>query len=253
MREYHHPTNLPRLERLTTGIAGLDALLGGGLPARRTCLIAGTPGTGKTPLGNQMAFTHAASGGSVIVATLLSEAHDILLENLAGFQFFDRALIGDRLHYLSLLTPLLEGGLDAVTDILRREVRQRKATLLVIDGTAVVGNFASTPLDMRQFAQHLEAQFALLGCTTVLLTSYLDDELRLLAGHVNGVISLSNHLVRSRQVRSLEITKQRGINHVGGTHEFAISEHGIIVHPRLESLVGKSRPPQETSHGMGTG
>jgi circadian clock protein KaiC len=253
MREYQQPTNLPRLERVPTGIAGLDAILGGGLPSRRTCLIAGAPGSGKTTLGNQLAFAHAASGGSVVVATLLTESHDILLENLAGFRFFERGLVGDRVHYLSLLTPLLNGGLDAVTDVLRNEVRQRRATLLVIDGTAVVGDFASTALDMRHFAQRLEAQFAFLGCTTLLLTSYVDEDLRLLGGHVNGVIYLSNHLVGARHVRSLEIYKQRGINHAGGTHELAISEAGVTLYPRLESLAGKTRPPQRTSHGLGTG
>ena len=57
-------------DRLATGVPGLDAVLGGGLPAGRTCLVAGLPGTGKTTLGNQLAFHHAAAGGRAVVATL---------------------------------------------------------------------------------------------------------------------------------------------------------------------------------------
>src|SRR3954451_22919584 len=83
------------LPRLSTGIAGLDIVTGGGLPVRRTCLIAGLPGTGKTTLANQLAFSHAARGGRVIIATLLTESHDVLLENLQSFSFVDPGLVAD--------------------------------------------------------------------------------------------------------------------------------------------------------------
>ena len=98
---------MPRLE---TGIPGLDAVLRGGLPDRRTCLLAGLPGTGKTTLGNQIAFHHAASGGRAVIATLLTETHDVLLANLAGFRFFAPDLIGDRVSYLNLFDALEQKG-----------------------------------------------------------------------------------------------------------------------------------------------
>ncbi|HXG72426.1 MAG TPA: ATPase domain-containing protein, partial [Gemmatimonadaceae bacterium] len=40
-------------ERASTGIAGLDQLLHGGLPAKRLHLLEGEPGTGKTTLALQ--------------------------------------------------------------------------------------------------------------------------------------------------------------------------------------------------------
>lgn len=241
------------LERLPTGITGLDTVLGGGLPARRTCLIAGAPGTGKTTLGNQLAFSHASAGERVIVATLLSESHDVLIENVSGFSFFDRDLLGDRLRYLSVLTPLMETGLDATLDVISQEVRRLGATLVVIDGTAVIGDFATSAFDLRHFVQRLEGQFSLLGCTTVLLTSALDGELQLLSGQVNGALMLRNDLVGSRHVRSLEVIKMRGVRHAGGRHDVVISSSGIELFPRLESIVGATRPAKRTTHGMGTG
>ena len=53
----------PGPPRLETGVPGLDAVLGGGIPVGRTCMVAGAPGVGKTTLGNQLAFHHAATGG----------------------------------------------------------------------------------------------------------------------------------------------------------------------------------------------
>lgn len=241
------------LERLLTGIPGFDAITGGGLPARRTCLITGSPGTGKTTFGNQLAFAHAARGGQVVVATFLMESHDVLLENLQSFRFFDPGLVGSRIRYLSVLTSLMEGGLEATISALRQEIRAANATLLVIDGTAITEDLAPSTFDLRRFMQRLESLSSLLGCTTVLLASTRASIPHPLWAHVNGVVLLTNRPVSSRHVRMMEVVKMRGVRYTNGTHEFAITEMGVSVFPRLESLAGNHRPPQNAAHGLGTG
>src|SRR5215210_302708 len=83
----------PPLSRVPTGVQGLDAVLGGGLLAGDAYLVVGAPGTGKTTLGNQLAFAHAAAGQNVVFATVLTETHDRMLAHLRGFAFFDPALV----------------------------------------------------------------------------------------------------------------------------------------------------------------
>lgn len=238
---------------MTTGVLGLDEILGGGLPADRTFLVAGAPGTGKTTLGNQLAFAHAATGGRAVVATLLAEPHDVMLANLRGFHFFDPGLVGDRVHYLSLFNALEEEGLDGVIAAIRRVVRERNSTLLVVDGTAVVEDAALSSLDLRRFAQRLQAQGVLLGCTTVLLTSHERGDLDRLGAHVDGVVVLTAERAYARRIRTLEVVKLRGARHVEGTHEFAITEPGVTVFPRLESLAGWRRDSQDPGEVLGTG
>lgn len=242
-----------KISRLPTGVPGFAAITGGGLPQGRSCLITGVPGTGKTTLANQIAFTHAAAGHGVIVVTMLTESHNVLLENLQDFSFFDAQLVGERIHYISMMTPLEVGGMAATFDMLRHEVGKHKATLLVIDGTALGDDLTVADFDLQDFAHRIDVQSAFLGCTSILVTGATDDRAAPVWARVNGVVLLTNRTVGSRQVRGMEVVKMRGSSAVGGIHEFSITEAGITIYPRLEALAGTSRRPQDAQHGLSTG
>ncbi|HTE21055.1 MAG TPA: ATPase domain-containing protein, partial [Armatimonadota bacterium] len=48
------------ISRLSTGVPGLDTVLGGGLPEYSFNVIAGSPGSGKTTLAQQIVFAQAS-------------------------------------------------------------------------------------------------------------------------------------------------------------------------------------------------
>ena len=230
-------TARPGLARVPTGVPGLDAVLGGGLLAGDAYLVVGAPGTGKTTLGNQLAFAHAAAGGAALVATLLTETHDRMLAHLRGFRFLDPEQVGGRVRYLSLLRPLEEGGLDGVLEALRRDVREHGAGLLVVDGTAAAEELAPSGFDYGRFVHGLQAWSALLGCTTVLLSSGRTEEAGAVATHVDGVLELRLEQAGARDVRWLRVAKLRGSAYLNGQHRFAIGEAGVAVFPRLEAAL----------------
>lgn len=230
----------PGLRRLPTLVSGLDTVLGGGLLVGDTYLIAGKPGTGKTTLGNQLAFAHAAAGSPVLFATLLTESHDRMLAHLEGFRFFDPALVGERIHYLSLLSTLQDEGVEGVMHMVLTTIRSYQASLLIIDGAGVARMLTGSDFDYARFIHGLQARTALLGCTTLLLAG--EREADPVATHVDGVIQLSNEPASARDARWLRVAKLRGSNYLNGRHRFGIGDAGVTVFPRLEAVHADVEP-----------
>src|SRR5689334_5281870 len=93
-------TGPPMLERVPTGVSGLDPILSGGLLRGGIFIVQGSPGAGKTILGNQICFRHVARGGRALYATLLAENHARMLLHIGQLSFFKEAVIPDRLFYI---------------------------------------------------------------------------------------------------------------------------------------------------------
>ena len=114
-----------RLERVVTGIQGLDEILKGGLVAGASYVIQGRPGSGKSIMANQIAFNHVREGGRVLFATMLSETHERMFQFFSTLDFFDRSCIGDQVQYLSAFDTMEGEGLDEVVRLLRREISRQ--------------------------------------------------------------------------------------------------------------------------------
>lgn len=226
----------PTIERIPSGIAGLDAILGGGILAGSVQLVVGAPGTGKTILANQLAFSRAAAGHTAVYVTLLAEAHARMLAHLAPFSFFDASFVLGRIVYMSGYGVLDQGGLDGLLELLGRTIRERGATLLVLDGLGTAEEFAPTTSAFKRFLLTLSTSASMTGCTTLLLaTARPDETLRPEQATVDGIISLEKTRLGSRVVREASILKMRGTSYLLGPHVFDIDTSGLHVFPRLEA------------------
>ena len=82
------------IDRLLSGSARLDAILGGGLPGNAIHLIAGPPGSGKTILAEQYAFANATVERPAVYLSTVSEPLDKLVRFGQTLEFFDVASVG---------------------------------------------------------------------------------------------------------------------------------------------------------------
>ena len=125
---------ISRLDKIPSGIEGLDVILRGGVFQGGITIVQGNPGAGKTILGNQLCFNHVAAGGRALYVTLLAENHSRMLLHIGALSFFRIEVVADHLSYLSAFPVLEAEGVRGLLNLLRREVRVHKATLLVLDG-----------------------------------------------------------------------------------------------------------------------
>lgn len=240
-------------DRLRTGVRGLDEILGGGLLSGAIYALAGGSGAGKTVISNQIAYHRARQDDSTLFVTLMTESHGRMLENLEDMEFFEPALAGSRVIYISGHGSLLEGGLSGLLEMIEAEIRRRNPSLLIIDGTCAAAR-AGTGAEFRAFINRLRASLELRPCTGLLSLRdprIGDDGLYSLA---DGVLVLSDRVVGARSVRRFTVDKYRGSSHLGGEHEFVIDRRGATFYPRIESRPisrASEGPPSSGPRGFG--
>lgn len=233
------------MERVPTGIPGLDTVLHGGVFRGGIYIVQGTPGAGKTILGNQLCFNHVAAGGRALYVTLLTESHTRLLSHIAKLSFFDEAALPDRVAYLSAFRLLEEDGLKGLVDTLRREIRARSVSLLVLDGLVSAEETAGTPREFKKFIHELQTQAGLTDCTMVLLTSAAVEQRFVAAEHtmVDGLFEVQARMHGRRSERAIQVHKMRGTAFHRGLHAMRITDDGVFVHPRTEALYARPTVP----------
>ncbi len=228
----------PPPPRHPTGVAGLDAIIQGGLFRGGIYIVAGAPGAGKTIFANQMAFADAQANRRTLYVTLLAETHGRMLAQLQALKFFDPRQVGTRIKYLNGFSTLESDGLGGLMSLLRSAIREHKAELLVLDGMVAVGLLARSDVDLKKFINELQTWMSTIGCTALFLTSSgAPGESGVQPEHtmVDGIIELRHERRGLGYSRLLTVTKFRGSAFTEGSHNYAIRDGGLRVFPRFEA------------------
>ena len=228
---------------VSTGIKGLDHILGGGFTPNRLYLLEGEPGSGKTTMGLQFLLAGVLAGETVLYVTL-SETRDELLETAAshgwsldGIHIHELLPMGDQLDPESQYTMFhpSEVELGETTGRMLQEVERLQPTRVVFDSLAEIRLMAGTMLRFRRQVLALKQYFAGRH-TTVLL---LDDANGVEQGApvhtiVHGAVMLSQMRPDyGGDRRRLRIGKLRGRPFIGGYHDYEIRTGGVELFPRL--------------------
>ncbi len=223
-----------KIQRLRTGVPGLDEVLGGGLPEFSFNLLAGLPGSGKTTLAHQMMFAMATPERPALYFTVIGEPPLKMLRYQQQFNFFDSERVGESIHFISLADEIASGSLDAVLRKMVAEVQARSPGLVFVDSFRSLvlsgGEEAAGFLSLQQFIQSLGTLMSTWQATTFLLGEYAaEHEQNPVFTVADGLIWLRQSVYRNSIVRQMEVMKMRGQPTQPGLHTFRITEAGIHV------------------------
>ena len=228
------------IRKLTSGVAGLDEVLGGGIPEFSFNLIAGGPGGGKTTMAHQIMFANASPERKAVYFSIIGEPPIKMLRYQQQYEFFDAAKEGDgTVRFIHLGQTALAGGMAKVLEAIVLEIETSNPGIVVVDSfrALVRSTLDAGPggeLKLTDFMQRLALALTSCEATTFLIGEYADGE------HDNAVFTVADGLLwlyqaveRNSVVRKLHVVKMRGQGQIPGLHVARITNAGYSVFPRL--------------------
>jgi len=239
------------IRKLPTGVPGLDAVLGGGLPEYSFNLIVGAPGTGKTTLAQQILFAGASHESPGLYFTVLGEPPLKVLRYQQQFGFFDPEKLDGAVRFINLSREVMEQDLKGVLESILLEVESAGPGIVMVDSFRALARKALSAADrggmeMEEFVQRLALHLTAWQATTFLVGEYGEDEMQNnpIFTLADGLLWLFQSVQRNSVVRKLQVVKQRGQESMPGLHTCRITSEGLQIFPRSFGLVDKKARPR---------
>jgi len=241
------------IERVKSGIPGLDEILNGGIPRRNIVLLSGGPGTGKSIMGQQFLYNGLLQGEPGILVAL--EEHPVQIRvNMAQFGWYVKDF---EQRGLFAIVDAFTGGIGEAAkreryvvrsvddigeliDVIRDAIRDLSAKRVVIDSVTTL--YMTKPVIARNVVMQLKRVLSGLGCTSILVSQVSVTE-RGFGGPgvehaADGIIRLDLDEIRGELKRSIIVWKMRGTRHSMRRHPFEITNRGIVIYPSKVLVFG---------------
>ena len=227
--------------KCSSGVPGLDEILGGGLPRDSLYLVEGNPGVGKTTLAMQFLLDGQRRGEKGLYVTLSETKRELETVaqshgwNLEGLTIIELSAIERTIGKGTTLFQSAEVELTQLTKMLMDEIHRTKPQRVVLDSLSEMRMLAQSPLRYRREVLRLKQQIAELGCTVLLLDDRASEGTDVqVHSIVHGALSLNSAPLRYGIFRrSLAVTKLRGVRFREGNHDYIIEKGGLHVFARL--------------------
>ncbi|MEC5217206.1 circadian clock protein KaiC [Actimicrobium sp. GrIS 1.19] len=230
--------SIPGDKRLSLGVPGLDAMMGGGLPVGYSLLVVGPSGSGKTVLATQFLAEGVRNGEPGVVAAFEKSPNQLLSHKL-------NALVGSG-DVGMINTRTLDLSLDEILHDIVAMINRMKAKRVVIDSLsgfelALASVFRE---DFREALYRMVAVLTGMG-VTVLMTAELEDHYTMLRFSSYGNAFLADAIVMQRYVeiegqfeRVLSVVKVRSSGHSKDIRFYDITEDSIQIGAKAGAYEG---------------
>ncbi len=254
------PRRTPVLSKAPTGIRGLDALTGGGLPRGRPTLLCGGTGCGKTLMAMEFLVRGAVDFGEPGVFMAFEENSQELATNFASLGHDLPTLIAKKKLLVdfvrverSEMAQTGEFDLEGLFIRLGHAIDSIGAKRVVLDTLEVLFSGLSNTAVLRSELQRLFRWMKARGVTAIITAERGDDTLTRhgLEEYVADCVILLAHRVEGQMAtRRLRIVKYRGSTHGTNEYPFLIDEGGISILPTTSAGLEPKAGVERVSSGV---
>lgn len=248
------------LEKISSGIEGFDDITAGGLPCRRTTLLMGGPGCGKTVLALQCLVSSARDHGVPGIFVAFEEGARRVAANGSAFGWDMPELEKKSLCFVNATIPsgVVKSGAFDLTGILAglaAKAREMGAKIIVFDAVDVLLALLDDPAAESRELHRLHEWLQQQEMTGILTTKIEDDQpasarrYGFMPFMADCVVLLSQRVADRVAVRSIRVVKYRGSPHVLNEVPFVIGPEGVEV----GSSNGIHPEPQPFTERVSTG
>ncbi len=233
------------MERVKTGIPGLDEMLGGGFLPQTANLVEGAPGTGKTTLGMQFIYHGIVACGEPGLILTFEEFPQQYYRDAASFGWdFRRMEREGRLRVVMTSPEVSKADLEQVGGRIERLTREIGARRILVDSLSHFERLSEDPARLRGivygFINSLKREnlTAVLTRETVALLGEAEGVDEAFAFMVDAYVLLRYVEIESAMRKALLVLKMRGSNHDKGIRQFGITSRGVEVRAPFEGREG---------------
>jgi circadian clock protein KaiC len=226
----------PSVAKVSTGIVGFDEITDGGLPCKRTTLVMGGPGCGKTVFALQVLVNSALRHKEAGLFVAFEENTGQIVSNAATFGWDLPALVKKKLFFLDArLSPdVVKAGefdLLGMLTMLEAKAKELQATRVVFDGIDVLLTLLDDPVAERRELFRIRDWLSQTGLTGIITQKVggadADQRYGFLQFMVDCVIILQHQVVDGSAFRSLRVKKYRGSGFSGDEFPISLTKDGL--------------------------
>ena len=225
----------PTTTRVSTGVPGLNALVGGGFWQGTTTLVMGTTGAGKTSMGLQFVIEGLRSGDSVLYVNFQENPIELQrnFDSLVGDQPLTREQL-DRLHLIYKFP--IEMHLDCIVEDVFEAVNEKGVSRVVIDAIDDLEQVSESRQRLHDFLFSMSEIFTLHHVTSLFTLEGTFEELVATNMYPFRISQLSDTLITmTNDVRSVErrrmlrVVKSRNSEHTERAHPIQLDHAGVRI------------------------
>ncbi|MBN2306143.1 MAG: hypothetical protein JXQ72_16790 [Anaerolineae bacterium] len=236
-------TTIPNTERVTSGIPGLDKMLGGGFIPRSAVLLRGAPGTGKTTFGLQYLIEGVRRGETGLFISF-EEFPQSLYRDAASVGWDLAALEEQGKLKLMFTSPqVLLHSLNQPESSILHMIQQADTRRAVVDSLTHFTQSISGDHELRRTYHQIISAFRREAITALYLgeemrTDYTNREKGRLSFIVDTMLMLRYLEIDSAIQRAIVVLKMRSSAHDTAIYGYTIGANGITVSSRMEGKSG---------------